>query len=69
MKNSRNAKPRRMSAFERETERRRKEMLRNIAGRVAHVPKSTLRLLPRSMRLMLIPPKRGANVQIKAVVA
>ena len=48
---------RRLNKFERETERRRKEMLRNIAGRQAHVPKSLLRILPRSARLLLMEKK------------
>ena len=49
---------RRLTPFERETERRRREMLRNLADRKANVPASLLRVLPRSMRLLLIPPKR-----------
>lgn len=64
MKTNRKPQKRRLTPFERETERRRREMLAHLAGRQANVPSSLLRILPRSMRLMLIPEKK-AHIQVR----
>lgn len=62
MKRNKNARPKPQNAFERETERRRREMLRNIAGAKAHIPKSMLRYMPRSARALLLE-KRGDELK------
>ena len=39
-----NNKPKKMSPFERETERRRREMLGNLSGRVGRIPTSSVKI-------------------------
>lgn len=53
---------RRPTKFERETDRRRREMLGHLAQRQANVPSSFLRIIPRSWRLMLIPKRATSRV-------
>lgn len=43
MKRNKNARPKPQTAFERETERRRREMLRNLAGFRVNLPGKLLR--------------------------
>ena len=54
MKNRKNHKPRRLSPFERETERRRKEMLRNIAGAKPKITPAFLRSMPKQVRKLFV---------------
>lgn len=43
MRTSKNKKPRKLSAFERETERRRREMLGHLGARTSHLPSRLLK--------------------------
>jgi hypothetical protein len=43
MKNNRHAKPK-LTPFERETERRRREMHNHLAGRVGRIPTSSIKI-------------------------
>lgn len=47
----------RLTPFERETERRREEMKRNLAGRVVGMTHALLRQYPRGVRKYLLPPR------------
>ena len=63
MKHNRKPQARRMTKFERETERRRKEMLGNIAGRVGRIPTSRVKIevaagMPRSWIRLMLPERR-----------
>ena len=63
MKHNHKPQPRRMSKFERETERRRKEMLGHIAGRVGRIPTSRVKIeaaagTSRSWIRLMLPERR-----------
>lgn len=63
MKRNKNARPKPQNAFERETERRRREMLRNLAGFRVNLPRKLLRThIASGIKPVVTQDKKGNDV-------